>query len=107
MPNNIVGEFVNGLTQTKTHVSHGILVRYYDPDSEPPRMLRAELRLPTGGVLEQRWIAWGRDRDWPTPEQAMADRHPPEVNERYWNKISTRFVTPWENIGSSNAFDAY
>jgi hypothetical protein len=89
------GTIVAGLIKTEREVVHGTLVRHFDPESSPPRMTRSELHLPTGGVLEQRWKAWGSDRDWPTFEEALADRVAAEENPRLGDRVTTRFVTPW------------
>lgn len=92
----MTGTIIDGLLRTEQEVAHGTLVRHYDPESSPPRMTKSELHLPTGGVLEQRWKAWGSNRDWPTPDQARADRVHPEQNPYHWWRVSTRFVTPWK-----------
>lgn len=91
----MTGTVINGLSKTEQEISHGKLIRYYDTESSPPRMTKSELHLPSGGVLEQRWAAWGSRRDWPTPAEALADRVHPEQNPYHWWRISTRFVTPW------------
>lgn len=97
----MTGTMNDGLIKTEREVAHGRLVRYYDPESVPPRMTKSELHLPTGGVLQQRWSAWGSTRDWPTPQRALADRVSSEQNPYHWHRISSRFVTPWESDESN------
>lgn len=44
--------------------------------------------------LRREWRAWGRDRTWPTAEQALADRC---LREENWHshRIFSRLVGPW------------